>query len=120
MTKIGVRELMSDDERKLRVCARNSQDARMDDDLVAGCEGIQRGVGFKFDRNSAGFYRGHSVHFIRAVATHQDLDWPLAVVAHKSANPSSRVGAWHRFIVESQKVVAGFDSGRGSRRRVGN
>ena len=40
MTKIGMRELMSDDERKLRVGARYPQDARMDDDSVAGREGI--------------------------------------------------------------------------------
>ena len=42
MTKIGMREFMSDDEGKLRVGARYPQDARMDDDYVAGREGIRR------------------------------------------------------------------------------
>ena len=42
MTKIGMREFMSDDEGKLRVGARYPQDARMDDDSVAGRERIRR------------------------------------------------------------------------------
>ena len=93
MTKIGMRELMSDDEGKLRVGARYPQDARMDDDSVAGREGI---------------------------ATHQNPDGLLAVVAHKSANPSGCIVARHGFIVECQKMVPRFDSPGGSRRGFRN
>ncbi|MFZ0622116.1 MAG: hypothetical protein WAM76_08975 [Pseudolabrys sp.] len=60
------------------------------------------------------------MHLVDAIAAHQDLDRPLAVVTHKAANPSGRLGSWHRLIVECQKVVARLDSGSGSRRGIGN
>ena len=60
------------------------------------------------------------MHFIDAIPTHKDLDWPVTVVAHKPADPSGRAVARDRFIIERQKVVPRLDAGGGSRRCLGD
>ena len=42
MTEIGTCKLVSEDHGKLRIGTRNSQEARMDNDLVIGRKGVER------------------------------------------------------------------------------
>ena len=115
-----MREFMADDEGKLGVGARQPQYARMDYDFIAVSKRVRTGIGYQFDRNGAGLYRSHRVHVIGAVTANQNLNRPLTIVAHKAADPSGRIVARDRFIVECQEVVARFDSGGGSGRSIGN
>ncbi len=115
-----MRKLVPNDKGKLRIGTCKPQHARIDDDAIVCREGIQRGVRCELDRNCAGLYRSHRVHFVDAVAADKNLYWSITVVAHKSTNPSRRAAPWNGLIVKRQKVVAGLDSGDGRRRCFGH
>ena len=57
VTEIGVRQLVRNDERKLRVGTRQAQDARLDDDSFITGEGIRCRIRDQFDWNRTCFYR---------------------------------------------------------------
>ena len=83
MTQVGVRKLVSHDQGELRICARNPQDTGMDDYPVAGRKGVRRGIGYQVDGDDAGRHWSHRAEFVNAIASDQNLNWALAIVAHK-------------------------------------
>ncbi|MFZ1001053.1 MAG: hypothetical protein WAN68_03500, partial [Pseudolabrys sp.] len=74
VAEIGMRKLMSEHEGKLGICVSYAQDARVNDDSVAGRKCVRRGIRDQFDYRSrlkASNATAH-VHPAKAVNLHRD------------------------------------------------
>src|SRR5690349_18755944 len=110
MTEIGVRQLMPDDEGELCIRLRSAQYAGRNHDAIIGRESIDAGIDLKLDGYGAGNDRNDCPHLIDTITPDQNLDRLFAIFPYVAADPSGRAVTRDRLIIESQKLVTGFDA----------
>ena len=105
-----MRQLVPHNEGELCIRACGPQYAGRNHDAIVRRECTNAGIDLKLDGNSAGNYRHHRAHLVDAITPNQDLDGSFTIAPHISADPFGGAAARDRFIVECQKLVAGFDA----------
>jgi len=115
-----MRQLVTDDEGKLRVGLRQRGDAGIDHDAVVGGVGVDAFVDDVLQGNGAGHHRPHADRAVDAVAAQIDAHRLCAVGLQPAPHPARRAGERDQFAVERDDLVMIADARLRRRRAVGH